>query len=169
MSQRRLVRVAPSFFDRLDELLPGERTAAGQASATDFLLHELPRIIDRLAQDYESVTLAAVAAGAAGADHRRCTRAHRRRLHGAGGRWCRRDPLPRHRPATQLATLLAGEAATDARVARTLVPVAESADLLVVGSHGRTGLSRLVLGSVAMACVQHAPCPVVVIRTPSED
>ncbi|HYZ99457.1 MAG TPA: hypothetical protein VE575_11945 [Acidimicrobiales bacterium] len=58
MSQRRLVRVAPSFFDRLDELLPGGRTAAGQPSATDFLLHELPRIIDRLAQDYESVTLA---------------------------------------------------------------------------------------------------------------
>jgi nucleotide-binding universal stress UspA family protein len=26
-----------------------------------------------------------------------------------------------------------------------------------------------VVGSVAMACVQHAPCPVVVIRTPSED
>jgi hypothetical protein len=50
MSQRRLVRVAPSFFDRLDELLPGERTA-GQPSATDFLLHELPRIMDRLAQD----------------------------------------------------------------------------------------------------------------------
>jgi universal stress protein A len=47
--------------------------------------------------------------------------------------------------------------------------VAESADLLVVGSHGRTGLSRLVIGSVAMACVQHAPCPVVVVRTPSED
>ncbi|MGH9230018.1 MAG: universal stress protein [Acidimicrobiales bacterium] len=46
--------------------------------------------------------------------------------------------------------------------------VGETADLLVVGSHGRTGLSRLVLGSVAMACVQHAPCPVVVVRTPSE-
>jgi nucleotide-binding universal stress UspA family protein len=44
-----------------------------------------------------------------------------------------------------------------------------SADLLVVGSHGRSGLSRLVLGSVAMACVNHAPCPVVVVRTPHED
>lgn len=47
----------------------------------------------------------------------------------------------------------------------TLVDVSEDADLLVVGSHGRTGLGRLVLGSVAMACVQHAHCPVVVIRT----
>lgn len=51
----------------------------------------------------------------------------------------------------------------------TLVEVSEGADLLVVGSHGRTGLSRLVVGSVAMACVQHAHCPVVVIRTPSTD
>ncbi|HET9608013.1 MAG TPA: universal stress protein [Acidimicrobiales bacterium] len=46
--------------------------------------------------------------------------------------------------------------------------LAEGADMLVVGSHGRSGLSRLMLGSVAMACVNHAPCPVVVIRTPHE-
>lgn len=51
----------------------------------------------------------------------------------------------------------------------TLVEVAEGADLLVVGSHGRSGLSRLMLGSVAMACVNHASCPVVVVRTPDED
>jgi nucleotide-binding universal stress UspA family protein len=51
----------------------------------------------------------------------------------------------------------------------TLVEVSEGADLLVVGSHGRTGLSRLVVGSVAMAVVQHAHCPVVVIRTPDKD
>ena len=66
-------------------------------------------------------------------------------------------------PPEVLRTILPGSPAM------TLVEVAESADLLVVGSHGRTGLSRLVLGSVAMACVQHAPCPVVVVRTPSED
>jgi nucleotide-binding universal stress UspA family protein len=53
--------------------------------------------------------------------------------------------------------------------ALTLVEVGETADLLVVGSHGRTGLSRLLVGSVAMACVQHAHCPVVVIRTPPAD
>jgi nucleotide-binding universal stress UspA family protein len=66
-------------------------------------------------------------------------------------------------PSEVLRTILPGAPAL------TLVEVAESADMLVVGSHGRTGLSRLVVGSVAMACVQHAPCPVVVIRTPSED
>jgi nucleotide-binding universal stress UspA family protein len=51
--------------------------------------------------------------------------------------------------------------------AMTLIDIALDADLLVVGSHGRTGLRQLVLGSVANACVQHAACPVVVIRLPS--
>ena len=57
MSGRREVRVSPSFFERLDELLPDERTPDGRPSATDFLLHELPSIIDLLATDYERVTL----------------------------------------------------------------------------------------------------------------
>jgi len=51
----------------------------------------------------------------------------------------------------------------------TLVEVSDDADMLVVGSHGRSGLSRLMLGSVAMACVNHASCPVVVVRSPSGD
>lgn len=58
MSQRRQVRVASSFFDRLDELLPEERSAGGDPSTADFLLHEIPSIIDRLAENFESVTLA---------------------------------------------------------------------------------------------------------------
>lgn len=57
MSPRRRVRVAPSFFDRLDELLPEERSAAGAASTADFLLHEIPPLIDLLAVDYEAATV----------------------------------------------------------------------------------------------------------------
>ncbi len=38
------------------------------------------------------------------------------------------------------------------------------ADLIVVGSHGRTGLKRWLLGSVAQAIVGHAPCSVEVVR-----
>ncbi len=37
-------------------------------------------------------------------------------------------------------------------------------DLLVVGSHGRTGVGRALLGSVAERTVRHAPCPVLVVR-----
>jgi nucleotide-binding universal stress UspA family protein len=38
------------------------------------------------------------------------------------------------------------------------------ADLLVVGTHGRTGVKRLLLGSVAEAIVRKAGCPVLVVR-----
>ncbi len=57
MSRRRQVRVASSFFDRLDELLPEERGATGVASTADFLLHQMPPLIDLLAEDYEDATL----------------------------------------------------------------------------------------------------------------
>lgn len=40
------------------------------------------------------------------------------------------------------------------------------ADLIVLASHGRGGVSRLLLGSVAEGVVRHAPCPVLVIRAP---
>jgi general stress protein 26/nucleotide-binding universal stress UspA family protein len=38
------------------------------------------------------------------------------------------------------------------------------ADLIVVGSHGYTGIKRLLLGSVAQSVVGHAPCSVEVVR-----
>lgn len=41
-------------------------------------------------------------------------------------------------------------------------------DLLVIGTHGRTGLRRLVLGSVAERVVREAACPVLVVRPPPE-
>lgn len=41
------------------------------------------------------------------------------------------------------------------------------ADLIVMGSHGRSGVAKLVLGSVASHVVSHAPCSVLVVRRPS--
>lgn len=38
------------------------------------------------------------------------------------------------------------------------------AELIAVGTHGRSGLKRLVLGSVAEAVLRDAPCPVLVVR-----
>ncbi|HXR26631.1 MAG TPA: universal stress protein [Candidatus Baltobacteraceae bacterium] len=43
---------------------------------------------------------------------------------------------------------------------------ATGSDLIVVGTRGRTGLTRLVLGSVARNVVTHAPCSVLVVHTP---
>jgi nucleotide-binding universal stress UspA family protein len=52
-----------------------------------------------------------------------------------------------------------------------VVRIAEEihADAIVVGSHGRTGLERLFLGSVSEHVVRHAHCPVLVVREPKED
>ena len=41
---------------------------------------------------------------------------------------------------------------------------AEKVDLIVMATHGRTGLSHLVMGSVAERVVRTAPCPVLTIR-----
>jgi universal stress protein A len=40
----------------------------------------------------------------------------------------------------------------------------EHADLIVMGTHGRTGLTRLLMGSVAEAVVRRAPCPVLTYK-----
>jgi universal stress protein A len=42
---------------------------------------------------------------------------------------------------------------------------AVGADLIVMGTHGRSGLSHLVLGSVAERVIRGAHCPVLVVRT----
>jgi nucleotide-binding universal stress UspA family protein len=39
-----------------------------------------------------------------------------------------------------------------------------TADLIVVGTHGRTGTARLLLGSQGEEVLRHAPCPVLVVR-----
>jgi nucleotide-binding universal stress UspA family protein len=41
---------------------------------------------------------------------------------------------------------------------------ARKADLLVIGTHGRSGLAKLFVGSVASRLVTMAPCPVLTVR-----
>jgi len=42
-------------------------------------------------------------------------------------------------------------------------------DLIVVSSHGRTGLGRIIFGSTAEAIVRHAACPVIVVKPTEQD
>jgi nucleotide-binding universal stress UspA family protein len=89
-------------------------------------------------------------------------------------------PTPAQRDAAELAALEQGLASLleatigeHAEVHRlsvggeagpALVGQAAGADLLVVASRGRGEFRGLVLGSVALYCVLHAPCPVLVVR-----
>jgi nucleotide-binding universal stress UspA family protein len=53
--------------------------------------------------------------------------------------------------------------------ARALVDVSRHASLLVIGSHGRTGLKRLLLGSVSGKVLHTARCPVAVVPAARQD
>ena len=66
------------------------------------------------------------------------------------------------RPGVQIAT-----ASADGPAKEIIARVANDGgyDLIVVGTHGRTGLAHLLLGSVAEAVVRTAACPVLTIRT----
>jgi nucleotide-binding universal stress UspA family protein len=47
-----------------------------------------------------------------------------------------------------------------------IVAAGAKADLIVIATHGRSGLGRLLLGSTAEAVIRQAPCPVLVLRSP---
>ncbi len=44
----------------------------------------------------------------------------------------------------------------------------EQMDLIVMGTHGRAGLSHVLMGSVAEKVVRKSPCPVLTIRHPDQ-
>jgi len=48
--------------------------------------------------------------------------------------------------------------------AEELVKASQDADLIVVGSRGAGGFARLTMGSVALQLVEHAACPVTIVR-----
>lgn len=65
-------------------------------------------------------------------------------------------------PGTEVAV----RALRHASPSKAVVDLAEEigADLVVVGSHGRTGIEHMFIGSVAEKIVRHAPCSVLVVR-----
>ena len=55
MSERREVRVADSFFARLDEQFGTERGPSGEPSATDFIVIDLPAIVELFATTFDDL------------------------------------------------------------------------------------------------------------------
>jgi len=89
--------------------------------------------------------------------------------------WQDLSTLARDEAGRQLDRLLADlDLDRDPRVRRRLEPgdpahvivklAAEGYELIVMGTHGRHGLSHLLLGSVAEKVLRSAPCPVLVLR-----
>jgi nucleotide-binding universal stress UspA family protein len=61
--------------------------------------------------------------------------------------------------------LLTGNPATEiARFAEK-----EGVDMIVLGTHGRRGLTRMLMGSVAEYLVRNAPCPVLTVKMPARE
>ncbi len=60
------------------------------------------------------------------------------------------------------------EAIESPRIKETIIQRATDwkADLIVMGSHGRTGIERFLLGSVSQAVLSHAPCSVEIVKRP---
>lgn len=61
-------------------------------------------------------------------------------------------------------TDVATEVEVEGSPADAICRLAATADLVVLATHGRTGLSRLLIGSVAERVVRHAPCATLVVR-----
>ena len=79
--------------------------------------------------------------------------------------------LPKLAECEECAGLEVEELIVHGEAASEIVRVANErkVDLIVVSSHGRTGLGRILFGSTAEAVVRHAPCPVLVVKPPAEE
>jgi nucleotide-binding universal stress UspA family protein len=80
----------------------------------------------------------------------------------------RRLEAIRHTELRDLRVALRTEAYMNAALAICEIAEAERADLCVLGTHGRTGVSRALLGSVAERVVRHAHCDVLAARAVAE-
>jgi nucleotide-binding universal stress UspA family protein len=81
----------------------------------------------------------------------------------------REDAQDRVAEATELATAVGVDIETEVAVGRPSKTIVEFAsehdcDHIVTGSHGRSGVSRILLGSVAETVVRRSPVPVTVVR-----
>ncbi len=50
-----------------------------------------------------------------------------------------------------------------------IIEESEDSDIIVIGTHGRSGFSRLLLGSTAEKVIRHAECPVMVIKIKEDE
>lgn len=91
----------------------------------------------------------------------RATVADQRSMEEAPARWLQDRLTDADRQRGAVATVVQSD-----EPAKEILQYAKSVDigLIIMGTHGRTGLARMVLGSVAEAVVRGAPCPVLTVH-----
>src|SRR5262249_28368984 len=139
MEPIRCILVPTDFSDRAAAALPTARSLARDHGAGLVLLHVAP---------IEVVPDAAFVVPLDPESSRGPLEDLRRRLEGPGLKGAVEVVLREGSPADQILT-----------VARE-----KGCDLIVMGSHGRSGLGRLILGSVAEEVMRKATCPVMVVK-----
>ena len=132
------------------------RTAFTLARAFDAIItllhvHELPTVMNGIVPGADSATDAKLLRAAAQAQ-----------LASLSGRLHTHDPRAREGGIT-IETAVEGGVPAEVILARA---GSGAFDLVVMGTHGRTGLRRLLVGSVAEAVIRGAPCPVVTVHLP---
>ena len=80
-----------------------------------------------------------------------------------------RQELERFTPADATKGVAVAFEVAEGDVALEIVARAESADILVMGTHGRSGVERLVLGSVAEKVLHRAPCALMTVPAGASD
>jgi len=125
-------------------------TLANEPDAPLILLHVVPRSVP---ETRGSATGPTGASGRSPRNHKAYWEEMRRKL----------DDLPLPGLKARVEHMLAegGPAAAILRAANE-----HSCDLIVMGTHGWTGVARRMMGSVAEEVIQLAPCPVVMVRDP---
>ena len=88
--------------------------------------------------------------------------------------WHKEQKLAAKELLSDLADGVEGDVSTrieTGRPARTILDVVEEGEVdhVVMGSHGRSGVSRILLGSVAEDVVRESPVPVTIVRHPEAD
>ena len=146
------ILAATDFSDVAEAALSYGRTLAEQFSATLHVVHVVEDIALRAVTADGFITVMPEL-------QRELEEAARKQLDTALSRVPSRAPKPVARVVTSNTT--AEAIVTYAREARV--------DLIVIGTHGRGGMSRLLLGSVAERVVRTAPCPVLTVHHPERD
>ncbi|WP_372495840.1 universal stress protein [Kitasatospora humi] len=131
---------------------PGEDQAALEFAATEAVLRDVPLHLIH-ADVRPQVLPLGMAAPPGQADQAGVLRAEQRALEDVGRRW--RERQPGLRTSADVLCVAAASAV--------LVKASENARLLVVGSHQRNPLARVLLGSVSAHLLHHAECPVTIV------